>query len=124
MDCPDRSTLTSTLPASPPRSSQRNRIKDAFETHDVPEREYSKPGTLIALRHALKNYLGRDVGLPAVIRAVLAGDLVPVGHTNRFPGITGYLFPSELLRKYRPVPGIRVPPEGFLNYGEAAAVLG
>jgi hypothetical protein len=100
------------------------RIKDAFERHDVPQREYSKPGTLIALRHALKNYLGRDVGLPAVIRAVLAGDLVPVGHTDRFPGITGYLFPSEFLRKYRPVPGIRVPPEGFLNYGEAAAVLG
>jgi hypothetical protein len=102
------------------------RIKDAFERYDVPEREreYSKPGTLIALRHALKNYLGRDVGLPAVIRAVLAGDLVPVGHTNRFPGITGYLFPSELLRKYRPVAGVRVPPEGFLNYGEAAAVLG
>ena len=85
------------------------RIKDAFEAHDVPGCEYSKPGTLIALRHALKNYLGRDVGLPAVIRAVLAGDLVPVGHTDRFPGITGYLFPSELLRKYRPVAGIRVP---------------
>jgi TniQ len=100
------------------------RIKDAFETHDVPEREYTKPGALIALRHALKNYLGRDVGLPAVIRAVLAGDLVPVGRTDRFPGITGYLFPSELLRKYRPVTGIEVPAEGFLNYGEAAAVLG
>jgi hypothetical protein len=100
------------------------RIKDAFERHDVPEHEYSKPGTLIALRHALKNYLGRDIGLPAVIRAVLAGDLMPVGHTNRFPGITGYLFPSDLLRKYRPVPVIGVPPEGFLNYGEAAAVLG
>jgi len=65
------------------------RIKDAFETHDVPEREYSKPGTLIALRHALKNYLGRDVGLPAVIRAVLAGDLVPVATPIGFPGSPG-----------------------------------
>ena len=65
------------------------RIKDAFERHDVPEREYSKPGTLIALRHALKNYLGRYVGLPAVIRAVLAGDLVPVATPIGFPGSPG-----------------------------------
>lgn len=100
------------------------RIKNAFEKYAVPDCEYSKSDTLIALRHALKNYLGRDVGLPAVIRAVLAGELVPAGHTNRFPGITGYLFPSELLRRYRPVAGVNVPPEGFLNYSEAGALLG
>ena len=100
------------------------RIKDAFEKHAVPEREYSKPGAFIALRHALKNYLGRDAGLPAVIRAVVDGDLIPVGYTKRFPGITGYLFRSELLRKYRPVSGIKVPLEGFLNYREAAAGVG
>jgi hypothetical protein len=100
------------------------RIKSAFEKHAVPEREYSKPGTLIALRHALKDYLGRDVGLPAVIRAVVDGDLMPVGHTNRFPGITGYIFPSELLRRYRPLTaGVTVPQKGFLNYREAAALL-
>jgi hypothetical protein len=78
----------------------------------------------VALRHAVKNYLGRDCGLPAVIRAVLDGSLAPVGYTKRFPGITGYLFPSELLRKYRPVSGVKVPLEGFLNYREAAALLG
>jgi hypothetical protein len=98
-------------------------IKHAFEKYFVPEREYSKPGELIALRHALQNYLGRDSGLPAVIRAVVDGALVPVAYTSRFPGITGYLFPSDQLRKYRPVPGIPTPPEGFLNYKEAAAVL-
>ena len=63
----------------------------------------------------MKNYLGRDSGLAAVIRAVVDGSLVPVGYTNRFRGITGYLFRSEDLRKYRPVPGVTVPPEGFLN---------
>jgi hypothetical protein len=100
-------------------------IKDTFESHAVPEIEYSKPDTVIALQHAVKNYLGRDVGLPAVIRAVLVGDLAPVGRTNRFPGITGYLFPSNLLRRYRPLtPGVIVPQEGFLNYREAAALLG
>ena len=91
------------------------KIKDAFEKHSVPVKAYSKPGEFIALRHAMKNYLGRDSGLAAVIRAVVDGSLVPVGYTNRFRGITGYLFRSEDLRKYRPVPGMTVPPEGFLN---------
>ena len=99
-------------------------IEDAFEKCTVPEREYSKPGEVIALRHALKNYLGRDSGLPAVIQAVVGGHLVPVGYTKRFPGITGYLFLSKDLRKYRPVSGVKVPPEGFLNYREAASMLG
>ena len=84
------------------------------EKHYAPVKAYSKPGELIALRHAMKNYLGRDSGLAAVIRAVVDGSLVPVGYTNRFRGITGYLFRSEDLRKYRPVPGVTVPPEGFL----------
>ena len=99
------------------------KIRDAFEKHDVPPREYSKPGVLIALRDALRNYLGRDSGLPAVIRAVVDGTLVPVGYTKRSPGITGYLFLSEELRKYRPVSDSKVLPEGFLNYREAASML-
>ena len=86
------------------------KIKDAFEKHSVPVKAYSKPGEFIALRHAMKNYLGRDSGLAAVIRAVVEGSLVPVGYTNRFRGITGYLFRSEDLRKYRPAPGMTVPP--------------
>src|SRR3984893_15904837 len=84
----------------------------------------SKPGEFIALRHAMKNYLGSDSGPAAVIRAVVDGSLIPAGYTNRFRGITGYLFLSEYLRKYRPVPGTKVPPEGFVNYGEAATALG
>ena len=100
------------------------KIRHAFEKYPVPVREYSKPGELIALRHALKDYLGRDSGLPAVIRAVLDGALAPAAYTGRFPGITGYLFPSEQLRRYRPVPDVEAPPEGFLNYREAASALG
>jgi hypothetical protein len=100
------------------------KIRNAFEKYPVPVREYSKPGELIALRHALKNYLGRDFGLPAVIRAVLDGALAPDAYTSRFPGITGYLFRSDRLRRYRPVRGIQTPPEGFLSYKEAASVLG
>ena len=45
-----------------------------------------EPGELIALRHAMKNYLGRDSGLAAVIRAVVDGNLAPVGHTTTFVG--------------------------------------
>jgi len=100
------------------------KIKDAFEKHSVPMRAYSRPGELIALRHAMKNYLGRGAGLAAVIRAVIDGRLVPVAYTSRFRGITGYLFVSNDLRKYRPVPGMTAPPEGVVTYGEAAAILG
>ena len=99
-------------------------IRRAFESLAVPLKEYSKPGELIALRNAMTNYLGRHSGLAGVIRAVVDGSLTPVGYTKRFPGITGYLFLSEQLRKYRPVSGISVPPEGFLNYSEAGALLG
>jgi len=100
------------------------KIKDAFEKHAIPVMAYSGPGKLIALRHAMKNYLGRDSGLAAVIQAVVDGNLIPVGCTQRFRGITGYLFLSEQLRKFRPVPDIEAPPEGFLNYSEAASALG
>src|SRR5258708_22564609 len=99
------------------------KIKDAFEKHSVPVKPYSKPGKLIALRHAMKNYLGRDSGLAAVIRAVIDGRLVPVGYTNRFRGITGYLFRSEDLRKYLPVPDMTVHPEGVVTFAKSAAVL-
>lgn len=100
------------------------KVKDAFEKHSVPVRAYANPGELIALRHAMKNFLGHDAALAAVIRAVVDGSLAPVGYTNRFQGITGSLFVAKDLRKYRPVSGVKVPPEGFVNYGEAAAVLG
>lgn len=66
------------------------KIKEAFEKYSVPVKEYSQPGELIALRHAMKNYLGRGPGLAAVIQAVVDSSLVPTGYTNRFRGITGY----------------------------------
>jgi hypothetical protein len=100
------------------------KITDAFKKHSVPIQRYLKSGELIALRHALKNCLGRDRGLPAVISAVLDGRLAPVAYTKKFRGITGYIFRSEDLRKYRPVPGRTAPPEGVVTYGEAARLLG
>jgi hypothetical protein len=98
-------------------------IKQAFEKQAVPLMEYSKPGDLIALRHAVKNYLGYS-GLAAVIRAVIDDSIAPVGYTERFRGITGYLFRSEELRRYRPVPEVKANAEVFLNFREAAFVLG
>ncbi len=97
------------------------RIRHAFDRHAVPQMEYSRPGQLIALRQAMTTFLGCDSGLAAVIRAVVDGHLAPVGYTNRFRGITGYLFPTGQLREYRPH---KVGPEVFLNFREAAAVLG
>lgn len=99
------------------------RIKDAFEKHSVPVQEYSNPGEFIALHHAMRNYLGHGADLAAVVQAVIDGSLVPTGRTERFRGITGYLFRSEDLRKYRPAADIIPSPEGFLSFKEAAAVL-
>jgi hypothetical protein len=62
------------------------KIKDAFENHAVAPKAYSKPGKLIALRHAMKNYLGRESGLADVIRAVVGGNLAPVGAPSDFAG--------------------------------------
>lgn len=98
-------------------------IKHAFEKHAVPAIEYARPGEFIALRHAMKNYLGHGSALAAVISAVINGRLVPAGHANQFRGITGYLFLSQDLRRYRPVPGVKLTPAGFVNYSEAAAIL-
>jgi len=100
------------------------KIKHAFEKHRVPMMAYSGPGEIVTLRHAVKNYLGRGSGLASVIQAVVGGALIPVGYASRIRGITGYLFQSEHLRRYRPVPNLEVPSEGFLNYKEAASALG
>lgn len=100
------------------------KIKHAFEKHRVPMMAYSGPAELVTLRHAVKNYLGRGPGLAAVIQAVVGGALIPVGYTSRIRGITGYLFRSEHLRRYRPVPNLEMPSEGFLSYKEAASALG
>ena len=99
------------------------RIKHAFEQYSLPVKKYSQPGEFITLRHAMKNYLGRGPGLAAVIQTVVDGGLVPTGCTNGFRGITGYLFRSGDLRKYRPAADIMSSPEGFLSFKEAAAVL-
>ncbi len=99
------------------------KIKEAFEKASAPVKVYARPGDLIALRHAMKNYLGRGSGLAAAILALVDGSLAPVGRTKRFRGITGYLFRAGDLRRYRPVPGATAPPEGFLNYRETAALL-
>lgn len=72
----------------------------------------------------MKNYLGCDSGLAAVIGAVVDGALAPVGYTDRFRGITGYLFRSDDLRKYRPVAEVKDHSETFLNFREAASLLG
>jgi hypothetical protein len=100
------------------------KIKHAFEKYGGPVIAYSRPGELVALGHAMKNYLGHGAALAAVIQAVVNGVWVPTGCTSRFRGITGYSFVARDLRKYRPVQGVNAPPDGFINYNETAAVLG
>jgi len=65
------------------------KIKLAFEKHMMRDQEYSNPEELIALGDALRSYLSGDSGLPAAIRAVVNGTLVPVAYAPRLPGIKG-----------------------------------
>lgn len=68
--------------------------------------------------------LGRDSALPAAIRAVIDGMLVPVGHTAGFlESPVTYSCPKNL-RRYRPVPDVETIPESFLNFREAASMWG
>jgi hypothetical protein len=100
------------------------KIKGAFEKHAVPDRRDAlKSEELMALRRAIW-YLGPDSGLPAAIRAVVDGTLVPIAHTEQFPGITGYFFPLAQLRKYRPAVQARIRTGEFLCFTEAASMLG
>jgi hypothetical protein len=98
------------------------KLKNAFAKYAVPLAPYSKPGETIALRHALRLRLGCH-GVPTIIRAVVDGVLAPVGRAQQFPGIAGYLFIANELRKFRPMPEAEAVPEGFLNYTEAASLL-
>lgn len=100
------------------------RIVNAFDKWRSQTCTDVAPGSTIALRHALKNYLGRDIGLPSVIRAVIEGKLSPVGYTSAFRGIMGYLFRSDDLRQYRPPQiDIPIPHRGFVSFREAATLL-
>lgn len=99
------------------------RIRDAFERCAAPVCDYVKPGSLIALRHAMKNFLGRGPGLASVIRAVVHGALAPVGRTPQYRGIMGYLFLLSDLRRYRPLGDYTDSNETFLNFRESAAIL-
>lgn len=99
------------------------RIREAFERYAVPVCGYIKPGSLIALRHAVKNFLGREPGLASVICAVVNGTLAPVGRTPQFRGIMGYLFRLDDLRMHRPVSERSHSHKTFLNFREAASVL-
>lgn len=99
------------------------RIRDAFDRYAEPVCDYVKPGSHIALRHAVKNFLGRGAGLASVIHAVVNGTLAPVGRTPQFRGIMGSLFRLDDLRVYRPVGGRPDSQGTFLNFREAASIL-
>ncbi len=99
------------------------KIKNAFAKYAIPLRECSKAGDLITLRDAIRNYLGNDSGLAAVIGAVAKGSLVPIRSTDRFARITSYLFPLQDLRKYLPISRSKVPPEELFCHSEVASVL-
>ncbi len=106
------------------RCDDVTRIVNAFDKWKSLTCTDVTPGSTIALRNALKKYLGRDIGLPSVIRAVIEGKLSPEGYTSAFRGIMGYLFRSDDLRQHRPPQiDIPIPHRGFVSFREAATLL-
>jgi hypothetical protein len=70
------------------------KIKHAFEKCSVPVKAYSNPGEFIALRHAMKNYLGRDSGL-AGVRGVYLRNASYKSHNRRYSNL--FLLPQILI---------------------------
>lgn len=104
------------------RREDVTRIANAFDKSKSQTCTDVTPGSVIALGQALKNYLGRDIGLPSVIGAVIEGKLSQVGYTSAFRGIMGYLFRSDDLRQYRPS-HMDATHGGFVSFREAATLL-
>jgi len=77
-------------------------IKNAFQRSLPLEPKSPTQCELVTLSSAICR-LRRTLELGAVLRAIVAGTLVPVAHEKHLPGITGYCFPIELLRNYRRV---------------------
>jgi len=66
-------------------------IKDAFYRH-LPLNRNLHPGAILPLASIIRR-LKRTHELVAILRAVVAGTLVPVAHEKHLPGITGFCFP-------------------------------
>ena len=100
------------------------RITKALSASQVPEWTYeTKTDKSIALQDALVDFLGKDQGLPQVVKAVIEGKLKPIGIAKQFKGILNYIFRTSDLRLYRPT-DTEPPEEGYLNMREAASALG
>jgi len=76
-------------------------IKDAFDRY-LPLNRNLHPGAILPLASIIRR-LTRIYELGAILRAVVAGTLVPVAHEKHLPGITAYCFPIEVLHHYRRV---------------------
>jgi hypothetical protein len=76
-------------------------IKDAFDRY-LPLNRNLHPGAILPLAGIIRR-LTRTYELGAILRAVVAGTLVPVAHEKHLPGITAYCFPIEVLHHYRRV---------------------
>ncbi len=95
------------------------KVKSAFARGSMRTISQVDSNSMITLRQAVKNYLGRDAGLVSVIRAVVNGECTSLGSRKPSPGILDYVFRVEDLRRFRPV-RIEMPRSGFLNYSETA----
>jgi hypothetical protein len=98
-------------------------FRASLTTDEYSGGEKGEKRKLISLREALQRYLGREFGLPKVVRSVMDGTLRPVSYSPTIPGILGYNFESDQLAPYRHPRPTRTLPKGFIGYDEASTIL-
>lgn len=96
-------------------------IKDAFDRY-LPLNRNLHPGAILPLARIIRR-LTRTYELGAILRAVVAGTLVPVAHEKHLPGITAYCFPIEILHHYRRVSNKQAKSGEHLSRKEVASFL-
>lgn len=99
------------------------RLLGAFTHHNVPAWRLGPSFESISLYAARRKFLGNREGLLSAIRAVLNGDLVPIGRSKEHTGIAAYVFRTVDLRKCAPSDSEGVKGRALYTVSETAQLL-
>jgi hypothetical protein len=85
-----------------------------------------RTGPVTSIGEALAfGYIDSEYGLPTLIRAVIENRLRPITQVTNAQGILGYTFGTDDLAPFKHTWTVSVAvPDGYMNYGEAADLIG
>lgn len=72
--------------------AEAERLIEAFDRHAVSFWDSWNEGVFLTFHEAMHTFLMHSFNLIAVLNAVLSGRLCPVGRTQRYSGLPGYVF--------------------------------